>query len=777
MNTRRCALAMLASTMVSSLSVAQEQVAENGDEQITLDTVEVTGQYLYTDRVNALKSPTPIIDVPQSLSITTAEQILEQGFDSIGDIVLYTPGLTQSQGEGHRDAVVFRGVRSTADFFIDGARDDVQYYRSLYNLEQVEVLRGPNALFFGRGGTGGVINRVTKKGSFEEDFVGYKASVDTFGAFDVAIDVNKALSDNAAFRVNAYYEALNNHREFFEGERFGINPTLFVELSPSTTVNLSYEYVNNERFVDRGIPSLNGEPAFDLADITFADPEFATTTLDAHILRGTIEHQFADNLKGNLSISYNTFDKRYANIFASDDFVENTTDPDILGTVELDGYIDTTERNSIVLSSNLIGEFQTGGILHSVVLGGEFIDTDNDNDRFNAFFSTQVAARAEELALFGESNIRTDQAIFNVFAGPPDQAIDLNFGNGTVAGVAFDSGVSIAEGAPVVVSFGDFNVPNADVANSDILNDDTEANVTTFSAFIQDEIAITDWFDLVVGVRYDSFDITVNNIETFINTGIEDVLTRRDDNIAPRVGIVLKPQENISLYGSFSETFLPRSGEQFADINPPDDALDPNTSTNLEVGLKWNFAERLSFTFAAFDIENSSPQENDEDPGTLDVIDAEVRGIEAQVQGYITDKWYISAGYSFLEGNQVDVLTVDGVETVQDAVDADGNVLRLRELPEHTFNLWTTYDVTPKFGVGLGLTFQDESFAGFSNEVTLPSFTRLDATAYYNLNDNLRLQFNIENLTDTEYFPNSHTDNNITVGAPINAKFTISGRF
>ena len=295
-----------------------------------------------------------------------------------------------------------------------------------------------------------------------------------------------------------------------------------------------------------------------------------------------------------------------------------------------------------MLSSNLIGEFQTRGILHSVVLGGEFIDTDNHNDRFNAFFSTQAAARAEELALFGESNIRTDQAIFNVFAGPPAQAIDLNFGNGTVAGVAFDGGVSIAEGAPVVVSFGDFNVPNADVANSDILNDDTEANVTTFSAFIQDEIAITDWFDLVVGVRCDSFDITVNNIETFINTGTEDVLTRRDDNIAPRVGIVLKPRENISLYGSFSETFLPRSGEQFADINPPDDALDPNISTNLEIGLKWNFAERLSFTFAAFDIENSSPQENDEDPGTLDVIDAEVRGIEAQVQGYITDQWSVS---------------------------------------------------------------------------------------------------------------------------------------
>lgn len=765
------------SLLLSSAAALAQTAGEDAEQGTTLDTIEVRGQYLYTDEVNALRSPTPIIDVPQSLSITTAEQILVQGFDSIGDIVLYTPGLTQSQGEGHRDAVVFRGVRSTADFFIDGVRDDVQYYRSLYNLEQVEVLRGPNALFFGRGGTGGVINRVTKKGSLDEDFVGYKASVDTFGAFDFAIDVNEVLTERAAFRVNAYFERLNNHRDFFDGERFGVNPTLFYEVSPSTSLNLSYEYVNNERFVDRGIPSLNGEPAFDLVDITFSDAEFATSTLEAHIVRGTVEHQFSDNIKGNVSLSYNTFDKLYANIFASDDFVANTTDPNILGTVELDGYLDTTDRDSIVLSTNLIGEFATGSILHNVVLGGEFIDTDNDNNRFNAFFSTQAAARAEEIDLFGESDIRTDQAIFNVFAGDSRDAIDLNFGNGTVAGVTFDSGVSIAEGAPAVASFGDFNVPNADIANSAILNDDTEANVTVFSVFIQDEISLTNWLDLVLGVRYDSFDITVNNVETFINTGVEDILSRRDDNIAPRVGIILKPRENISLYGSFSETFLPRSGEQFSDINPPDDALDPNTSTNLEVGLKWDFLDSLSFTFAAFDIENSSPQENDDDPGTLDVIDSEVRGIEAQLQGYLTDQWFFSAGYSFLEGNQVDVVTVDGVETVQDAVDANGNVLRLRELPEHTFNLWTTYDVTPRFGAGFGLTFQDESFAGFSNEVTLPSFTRLDATAYYNVNENLRLQVNIENLTDTEYFPNSHTDNNITVGAPLNARFTISGRF
>jgi len=198
--------------------------------------------------------------------------------------------------------------------------------------------------------------------------------------------------------------------------------------------------------------------------------------------------------------------------------------------------------------------------------------------------------------------------------------------------------------------------------------------------------------------------------------------------------------------------------------------LDPNVSQNLEVGLKWDVLDRFSFTAAAFDIDNTSPQASDTDLGTLDVITSEVQGVELQLSGNITDQWFFTAGYSYLDGNQVDAFGNDDVND-------NGEVLRLRELPENTFNLWTSYDVTPKFGLGVGLTYQDESFAGNSNAVTLPSFTRVDATAYYNVSDDLRVQVNVENLTDTEYFPNAHTDNNITVGAPINAKFTVSGRF
>lgn len=709
--------------LMTTIPTAFAQQAQDDDEVI------VTGQYLYSNQVNSLKSPTPIIDVPQSLSITTAEQILEQGFDSVGDIVLYTPGLTQSQGEGHRDAVVFRGVRSTADFFIDGVRDDVQYYRSLYNLEQVEVLRGPNALFFGRGGTGGVINRVTKKGVIGEDFVGYKGSVDTFGAFDLATDINYTIHDQAAFRLNANYENLNNHRDFFDGDRFGVNPTLNFEITPQTTLDLSYEFADHERFVDRGIPSLNGAPALDLTDITFADPENNFTTLTAHVFNASLSHQFSDNIKGSFTAFYGDYDKVYSNFFASDEF-------DVVNNaVELDGYIDTTQRERFLLSGSLVGEFDVANTYHTIVVGGEYIDTSSDQDRFNSVFDTNGDDQ-EFIALSADGS--------------------FNF----VGGVGVN-----ADGVTATSAFTD-------------LNDDTEVDVEVFSFYVQDEIELTPWLNLVLGGRFDSFDITVDNIETFIDTGVRDILTRRDTDFSPRLGFVLKPRENISFYGSFSETFLPRSGEQFTDINPPDDALDPNTSRNLELGLKWDFLDNYSLTFAAFDIDNNSPQVSDDDVGTLDVIEAEVQGIELQFHGNITDRWFVSGGYSYLEGNQVDVVLDDaGNETQVEATNSVGDVLRLRELPENTFNFWSNYQFTDKLGVGIGLTYQDESFAGNNNEVTLPSFTRVDAALFYDLRDNLRLQVNIENLTDTEYFPNSHTNNNLSVGAPINAKFTISGRF
>ena len=707
-------LFLLAAPMAST---QESESRENGttDETEEMDEIIVTEQHLYSNQVNSLRSPTPIIDVPQSLSILSSEQIALQGLTSVSDIINYTPGVNTSQGEGHRDAVVFRGVRSTADFYVDGARDDVQYFRPLYNLEQVEILRGPNALMFGRGGTGGILNRVTKKGVVGEQFTDYTIGAGTFGDLGFAIDSNLAINDRTAFRINAAYESLENHRDSFDGDRFGVNPTARFQLSPSTILDVSYEYIDHERFIDRGIVSGDdGRPVEAFEDIIFADPDLSTTELDAHVIRAAVQHKFSDNLKGNFSAFYGDYDKLYQNIFPSD--FDQTTN-----VVELDGYVDTTERENFVLSANFIGEFGTGGINHTVVTGVEYIDTSSDQDRFNAQFDTSM----------------DDMETFVV-----NRPIALNGGVGVNAA-----------GDITTISFSQ-------------LNDDTEVDIDVISLFLQDEIEIMRNLDLVLGLRYDEFEIDVFNVEALIDGEPDDVInrSRTDQQVSPRAGLIYKPRENISIYASYSESFLPRSGEQFADINGDDNVLDPNESTNLEAGVKWDPNPSVSFTASVFEIENSSPQVADADPDTLDIIDEEITGLEVQLQGQINDAWLLTAGYSYLTGDDVDEFGND-------------TGLRPRELPKNTFSVWNSFQATSQFGIGIGLTYQDESFADNGNTVTLPSFTRLDLSAHFDVNEKLRVQLNIENFTDQLYFPNAHTTNNITVGESINARLSVTGRF
>ena len=704
---------LLASTVFTVGAIAQDKSDDS-------DEIFVVGKVLYTDQVNALKAPTPIIDVPQSLSILTADEINKRGFSSIGEIITYTPGVNTSQGEGHRDAIVFRGVRSTADFYIDGVRDDVQYYRPLYNLAQVEILRGPNALLFGRGGTGGILNRVTKKGVIGENFTGYQASVDTFGAAEIQFDTNYSTNDRVAFRLNGMYEYLNNHRDFFDGNRFGINPTAKINLTSSTTLDLSYEYVDHERLVDRGIPTgSDGRPVDALQDITFGDPENNFTTLQAHLLRATVQHKFSETLKGNFSVFYGDYDKVYTN------FLANAYDP-TTNIVELDGYIDTTARQNLILSGTLVGEFSIGKMDHTIITGGEYINTSSDQNRFNSFFDTAAADAARA------GSGRTDREDF--FAGRP-----INLRNNV--------GI-LADGRRTINNF------------TTDLNDDTRVGIDVFSIYIQDQVSVTNWLDLVAGIRFDSFDIQVNNLGDPANPDLRD---RTDQEFSPRFGIILKPRENISIYASFSESFLPRSGEQFANINGSNNQLDPNTFQNLEAGVKWDLKQGMSLTAALFEIEQSSPQVADADPSTLDIIDSEIQGIEVQLQGQVTGGWLVSAGYSYLDGEQINRSGPTG--------------LRPRELPENTFSIWNNFQATSKLGLGIGVTYQDESFVNNSNTAILPSYVRVDAAVYYDMTNKIRLQINLENLTDEVYFPNAHSTHQVSVGAPINARFAINGQF
>ena len=673
---------------------AQENDVKTSNADI--EEVVVKGNVLYTDQVNALRTPVPVLDVPQSVSIITDEDIRKQGFREISDIVRYIPGVNTSQGEGHRDAVVFRGVRSTADFYMDGVRDDVQYYRSLYNLEQVEVLRGPNALLFGRGGTGGIINRVTKKAVVGEDFGSVDVGTDTFGSLDLAFDYNVSSTDDSAFRINLHTDSLANHRDFYDGERVGINPTMKFVMSDDTTLDLSYEYIDHERFIDRGVPTINGAPDESLIDIVFGTPEINTTTVEATILRGTLSHVFSETRKGNLTVHSSSFEKMYQNLYASG--YDGTL-------VTMDGYRDPTERDKLIISGNLVNEINVGSVKHTILVGAELIDTENNNLRYDTFWSTTS----------------DDNEVFDI-SRPMDFTVN-------------------ADGIATSVDF------------TTSLKSKTSSDIKVTSLYIQDQIDLTDNIKLMIGGRHDSFDITVADIKNMTSE------SRKDTEFSPRAGLVFKPSEEMSLYWSFSQSFLPRSGEQYKALSATSARLDPDVFESNEVGLKYDISPRLNLTLSYFNSEQTRAERDNDTGENSEVRGLTVDGLEVQLKGQLTDRLDVMVGYSSLDGE-----TSSGGEP--------------REIPDHTFSLYAKYQVNDKYGWAFGMTRQGESKIKDNNPgLVLPEYTRLDLGAYYKLSNGLELQVNIENLNDELYFPHSHSTHQASVGEPFNARVSVRKQF
>ena len=675
---------MIGVLLISSFFISAQ------DEEI--EEVVVKGKVLQTDQVTALKTPVPILDVPQTVSIVTDDDIRKQGFREIGDIVRYTPGVNTSQGEGHRDAVVFRGVRSTADFFQDGNRDDVQYYRSLYNVEQVEILRGPNALLFGRGGTGGIINRVSKKATLGETFGSVDFGLDSFGANDIAVDYNTGTSGDSAVRVMIHSDSLENHRDHYDGTRLGFNPTIKIKMNESTNLDLSYEHADHERYIDRGVPTENGEPVERFEKITFGGDD-NLTTLKANILRATLSKVFSDTRKGNLSIVSSDFEKMYKNYYASG-YTAGAT------VVTMDGYLDPTERENTIISGNIVNEVGN----HTLLVGVELIDTTNENFRYNTFWSTTS----------------DDNEVFNI-TKPMDFSVNS-------AGVATS------------------NDYTADLKSK------TKSDIDVTSLYIQDQIDVSDKLKLMIGGRHDSFDITVTDVKA------GSAAARKDTKFSPRAGVIFKPQDNISWYYSYSESFLPRSGEQYKKLTASAAALDPDVYESSEVGVKWAISDDLSFTAAYFDSEQTIATRDDTGE-SAEIVGLQVDGIELELKGKVNDNMNVVLGYTDMDGK-----TSSGGQP--------------REIPDSTLTLWATYQVSDQLGWGLGVMKVGESnISNNKPSLVLPSYTRVDFSVYYDVSDDFTVRLNAENLTDELYFPHSHSTHQASVGEPMNVRLSLTRKF
>jgi len=346
--------------------------------------------YAVNSSSTATRTKTPLLDTPQTIDTLTRQRLDDQALLSITDALRYVPGAVAAQGEGNRDQIVLRGTNTTADFFVDGQRDDVQYFRDFYNLERLEILKGPNAMSFGRGGGGGLINRVTKT-PFENAFTGGDISIDTFGAWRAATDINLPLTSTISARVNAFYEDGANHRDVYDLTRWGTNPTLGLILKSGGKITLGYEHFEDHRITDRGIPSQNGRPVTGFRDTFFGDPENNNAGLNLDALTLAIDLPLAPGLTLRHRSRYADYDKFYTNLYPSSAVIS--------GRFNVEAYIDTTARENLLSQTDISYETSAGALDHVLLAGLDIGRQTTENSRLNGFFDAATTVRTASVAL------------------------------------------------------------------------------------------------------------------------------------------------------------------------------------------------------------------------------------------------------------------------------------------------------------------------------------------------------------------------------------------
>jgi len=378
-------------------------------------------------------------------------------------------------------------------------------------------------------------------------------------------------------------------------------------------------------------------------------------------------------------------------------------------TVSISGYNNGGARTNLFNQTDLFWTQRTGAVTHRFVAGIEAGRQRSDNLRTTAFFTS----------------ISPTTTTLNLPVGDPTTSLAMTF------------------------------QPGATDANN-------KGVATVAAAYVQDQVRLGRYVEAVAGLRYDRFEVDFLNNRTAARF-------RSDDNlVSPRVGLVFKPTEPMSLYSSYSLSYQPRAGEQLSSLSLTNQALEPEVFRNYEFGAKWDVRRALSFTMAAYRLDRGNVAIADPiDPTRTLLVDGQrTKGIEVGIAGAITSAWSVMSGYTYQEGT---------ITRTQSATVLAG--ARLAQLPAHSYSVWNRYDVTPRVGGGLGVIHRGSIFASTDNRVTLPAFTRVDAAVFLGLTKHLRGQLNVENLFDRTYYASAHNNNNITPGSPRAIRLSVTTQF
>jgi catecholate siderophore receptor len=395
------------------------------------------------------KTDTPLIDVPQSVQVVPQALVKDQGMTSMAEVIRYVPGASMNPGEGGRDQPVLRGISTSSDFYVDGLRDDALYFRDPYNAERIEILKGPSGMTFGRGGGGGVVNRVTKR-PLEQPLAQAELSLGSWQDKRGSIDISDRLGSQARFRVNAVAEDSKGFREGYQLRRSGINPVVEMALGRDTLAMVGIEHFEDRRTTDRGIPAMSGKPYDTPRETFFGNPEQSPSRAVVDALTAKVETGLAPNI-----LLRNTFRATHYNTLRQNVQPNSVVDPSTL-LLKISAYSQANLRTNLFNQTELEVRGHLGGMDHLLLAGLELGHQDSDNIRLTGFFGATGTAT-------------------------------------TASVIATDPMASVSRWAP---------------ASTDT-NNDVIANLAAL--YLQDQITLAPQWKAVLGVRYDHFAVSLND--------------------------------------------------------------------------------------------------------------------------------------------------------------------------------------------------------------------------------------------------------------------------
>jgi catecholate siderophore receptor len=673
------------------------------------------------------KIPLKLQDTPQSVNVVPQHIVQDQAVTRLEDALKNVPGVTLNAGEGaaRGDTINIRGFSAFNDFFLDGIRDAAVYVRDPFNLESIEVLKGPSATLFGRGSTGGAVNQVSKAPTLAPLGV-LTADIGTNDEYRGTLDFDQPLSPSAAFRLNAMGESSEvADRDNVKNRHWGIAPELAFGVGEPTTVTLAYLHLSEHDVPDVGVPFVGGAPApVNRSNDYGLSSDHAISDVDVGTLR--VKHDFGPNLSLADTLRYANYDFNYqfdapnfGSVAAGGEGPPTPGEPLSAVRVGRDSPSSSGVQTNLTNQLDFTARFDTGPVRHVLVAGIELARQTND---------------------------------LKSYANP------------------FNSNNNWIPETPLLDPNPNQAHPHEPVSKAQLTDADAEG------AYVTDTMSIGRYVDLIGGVRLDRFAAAYD--QTTIATGAVLRLSHVDVVPSPRVALVFKPTPWQSFYVSYGTSFDP-SAEALT-LTTKTANLGPVKATTYETGSKTNlFDGGLLVTGAVFHTEVDNAQVNDPENPTLTVLEGNetVQGFELGATGHIGPNFEIIAGYTYLDGRTSGDMGTSPVVKYTNAL--------IPNLARNAVNLWGEYHFTKAWEVGLGLNYLDRRVGDIVTPGTVPavvpSYVVWSAMTSYKLNERVKLQLNVINLFDKDYYDNvyytSASENHVVPGAGRTVKFTVRTKF